>query len=61
MIIIIFFYFIDNVFIPNFVEIKSKNVKEILSSFEENGVKFPCLCKQLIAHGSSDAHKVTSS
>lgn len=45
-------------FIPNFVEIKSINIPEIMESFRENGMKFPCVCKPLIAQGSSDAHKV---
>ncbi|XP_058804634.1 inositol-tetrakisphosphate 1-kinase-like [Phymastichus coffea] len=48
----------DDVFIPNFTEIKSKDVQEIMNSFKKYRVDFPCVCKPLIAHGSSDAHKM---
>ncbi|XP_031788759.1 inositol-tetrakisphosphate 1-kinase isoform X1 [Nasonia vitripennis] len=48
----------DDVFIPNFVEINSNCLPEIMDSFRENGIKFPCVCKPLIAQGSSDAHKM---
>lgn len=45
-------------FTPNFVEIKSKNVHEIASTLKKRGIKYPFVCKPLIAYGSSDAHKV---
>ncbi|XP_014235928.1 inositol-tetrakisphosphate 1-kinase-like [Trichogramma pretiosum] len=48
----------DNIFIPNFVEIKTKNVSEILNIFEKNQITYPCVFKPLIAQGSSDAHKM---
>ncbi|XP_014218193.1 inositol-tetrakisphosphate 1-kinase-like [Copidosoma floridanum] len=48
----------DDIFIPNFVEVKTKNTNEIMNTFKENGIKFPCVCKPLIAQGSSDAHKM---
>ena len=55
---IFFFYIADNVFIPNFVEIKCKNKSEIMRLFRENGVSFPVVCKPLLAQGSSKSHNV---
>ncbi|KAL0120179.1 hypothetical protein PUN28_008081 [Cardiocondyla obscurior] len=46
------------VFTPNFVEIKSRNVHEIASTLKKHGIKYPFVCKPLMAYGSSDAHKM---
>ncbi|KAL2725330.1 inositol-tetrakisphosphate 1-kinase-like [Vespula squamosa] len=48
----------NDVFIPNFVELKSTNVLENMRILKQSGVKFPFVCKSLLAHGSSDAHKM---
>lgn len=50
-----------DIFTPNFVEIKSKNVHEIASTLKKRDIKYPFVCKPLIAYGSSDAHKVSIS
>ncbi|XP_015587062.1 inositol-tetrakisphosphate 1-kinase isoform X2 [Cephus cinctus] len=49
---------LKDVFTPNFVELKSKYVSENLTLLITNNVKFPFLCKRLVAHGCSDAHKM---
>ncbi|XP_018394148.1 PREDICTED: inositol-tetrakisphosphate 1-kinase-like isoform X1 [Cyphomyrmex costatus] len=51
--------FFSDIFTPNFVEMKSKNVHEIASTLKKRGIKYPFVCKPLIAYGSSDAHKMT--
>ncbi|XP_046625261.1 inositol-tetrakisphosphate 1-kinase-like [Neodiprion virginianus] len=48
----------DDVFAPNFVEFKSTNIEENLSLLKRKNVKFPFLCKPLLAQGSTDAHKM---
>lgn len=50
--------FFSDVFTPNFVEIKSRNIHEIASTLKKRGIKYPFVCKPLLAYGSSDAHKV---
>lgn len=47
-----------DIFTPRFVEIKGKNVVENISLLKMAGIKFPFVCKRLMAHGSSDAHKM---
>ncbi|XP_076547030.1 inositol-tetrakisphosphate 1-kinase [Osmia lignaria lignaria] len=47
----------NDVFTPRFVEIKSKSNVENISLLKMADIKFPFLCKPLIAQGSSDAHK----
>ena len=48
----------NDVFTPKFVEIKSKSAVENISLLKMANIKFPVLCKPLIAQGSSDAHKM---
>ncbi|XP_076640318.1 inositol-tetrakisphosphate 1-kinase isoform X2 [Colletes latitarsis] len=48
----------NDVFTPKFVEIKSKNIVENMSLLKKANIKFPLLCKPLIAQGCSDAHKM---
>lgn len=48
----------NDVFIPNFVELKSKNVQENMCVLKQSGINFPFICKPLYADGSSDAHKL---
>lgn len=50
--------FLVDIFTPNFVEIKSKDVYDIASTLKKCGIKYPFVCKPLIAYGFSDAHKV---
>lgn len=52
-----FNFFLD-VFTPRFVEIKHKSNVENISLLKMAGIKFPFLCKPLVAQGSNDAHKV---
>lgn len=52
------FRILSDVFTPKFVEIKSKSTVENISLLKMANIKFPFLCKPLIAQGSSDAHKV---
>ncbi|XP_011061395.1 PREDICTED: inositol-tetrakisphosphate 1-kinase-like [Acromyrmex echinatior] len=47
-----------DIFTPNFVEIKSRNVHEIASTLKKRGIKYPFVCKPLLAYGSSNAHKM---
>lgn len=49
---------LSDVFTPNFVEIKSRDVREIASTLKKRDIKYPFVCKPLIAYGFSDAHKV---
>lgn len=49
---------LDEVFTPRFVEIKNKNSMESISLLKMAGIKFPFLCKPLVAQGSNDAHKM---
>ncbi|XP_066602268.1 uncharacterized protein [Prorops nasuta] len=49
---------LNDVFMPNFVELRSTDVDENVSLLKKNRISFPFLCKPLIAHGSSDAHKM---
>lgn len=48
----------NDVFTPKFVEIKSKDTVENISLLKKANIKFPVICKPLIAQGSSDAHKL---
>ncbi|XP_053978682.1 inositol-tetrakisphosphate 1-kinase-like [Hylaeus volcanicus] len=48
----------NDVFTPKFVEIKSKDIVENISLLKKTNIKFPLLCKSLIAQGCSDAHKM---
>ncbi|XP_012278697.1 histone deacetylase 6 isoform X2 [Orussus abietinus] len=50
----------NDVFTPNFIEIKSKSIPENVSLLKQNNIKFPFICKPLVAHGSKDAHKLDS-
>lgn len=47
-----------DIFTPRFMEIKSKDIVENASLLKAKGINFPLVCKPLIAHGSSDAHKM---
>lgn len=49
---------LNEVFTPRFIEIKSKNIVENISLLKMAGIKFPFLCKPLVAQGSNDAHKM---
>ncbi|EZA62042.1 Inositol-tetrakisphosphate 1-kinase [Ooceraea biroi] len=49
---------LKDVFTPNFVEIKSRNLNEAASTLKRRGIKYPFVCKPLIAYGSSNAHKM---
>ncbi|XP_032687339.1 inositol-tetrakisphosphate 1-kinase-like [Odontomachus brunneus] len=48
----------SDIFTPNFVEIKSRDVQDIVSTLKKRGIKYPFVCKPLIAYGFSDAHKM---
>ncbi|XP_033331613.2 inositol-tetrakisphosphate 1-kinase [Megalopta genalis] len=48
----------NDVFTPKFVEIKTKDTVENISLLKKANIKFPIICKPLIALGSSDAHKM---
>lgn len=47
-----------NVFTPSFVELTSNDFAENLKTLNKAGVHFPFVCKPLVAHGSSNAHKM---
>ncbi|KAJ8686198.1 hypothetical protein QAD02_021992, partial [Eretmocerus hayati] len=48
----------DQIFIPNFAYVESSDTSKLMDDLKNNGIRFPCVCKPLIAHGSSDAHKL---
>lgn len=48
-----------DIFTPNFVEIKSRDVCEVASTLKKQGIKYPFVCKPLIAYGSSNAHRAS--
>ncbi|XP_078038206.1 inositol-tetrakisphosphate 1-kinase [Augochlora pura] len=48
----------NDVFTPKFVEIKTKDTVENISLLKKANIKFPVICKPLIALGSNDAHKM---
>ncbi|XP_034947662.1 inositol-tetrakisphosphate 1-kinase-like [Chelonus insularis] len=47
-----------DVFTPKSIELKFSSITENLNHLKKAGIKFPCICKPLLAHGSSDAHKM---
>lgn len=47
-----------DIFVPNSVELSSTNVADNLHHLRQNGIRFPFICKPLLAHGSKDAHDV---
>lgn len=49
----------DGVFTPTFVEITSTDVNENLRKMQAANVKFPFVCKPLLAHGTKLAHKMS--
>jgi hypothetical protein len=48
------------VYVPPFIDLTSCNFRENSMKLQERSVTFPLLCKPLMAHGSSQAHKVSS-
>ncbi|CAB3382726.1 Hypothetical predicted protein [Cloeon dipterum] len=48
-----------DVFTPTYVELNSDDVQVNLSKLASGGVKFPFVCKPQVAHGSSNAHKMS--
>ncbi|XP_059480936.1 inositol-tetrakisphosphate 1-kinase-like isoform X2 [Neocloeon triangulifer] len=48
-----------DVFTPTYVELTSSDVQENIATLSSAGVKFPFVCKPLVAHGSSNAHKMS--
>ncbi|OAD56337.1 Inositol-tetrakisphosphate 1-kinase, partial [Eufriesea mexicana] len=49
---------LKDVFTPRFVEITSNNNLKNRTLLRMTGIKFPFLCKPLVAQGSNDAHKM---
>ncbi|KZC11308.1 Inositol-tetrakisphosphate 1-kinase, partial [Dufourea novaeangliae] len=49
---------LNDVFTPKFVEITSKSTVENISLLNRANIKFPLLCKPVLAQGFSDAHKM---
>ncbi|KAH9394501.1 Inositol-tetrakisphosphate 1-kinase [Tyrophagus putrescentiae] len=49
----------DGVFTPTFVEMTSTDVQENLNKMKEYSVKFPFVCKPILAHGTKYAHKMS--
>ncbi|XP_044006485.1 inositol-tetrakisphosphate 1-kinase-like isoform X2 [Aphidius gifuensis] len=47
---------LKNIFVPNSVELSSTSVADNLHHLRQNGIRFPFICKPLLAHGSKDAH-----
>ncbi|XP_054722888.1 inositol-tetrakisphosphate 1-kinase-like [Uloborus diversus] len=50
----------EEVFVPAFVELHSRDVRENLSRMRARGIRFPIVCKPLVAHGTPVAHEVSS-
>lgn len=49
----------DSFFLPNFIELRTKDRKENSRLLRENNVKYPIVCKPLIAHGCTLAHQMS--
>lgn len=49
----------DGVFTPNFVELTTRDVNENLEKLKSASVRFPFVCKPLLAHGSAHAHQMS--
>lgn len=50
---------IDNVCIPTFVDLVSKDVEENVAKLRQAKVQYPFICKPLVAHGSDYAHQMS--
>ncbi|XP_063976339.1 inositol-tetrakisphosphate 1-kinase-like [Diachasmimorpha longicaudata] len=48
----------NDVFTPDFIELKSRNASENLSHLHQHNIKFPFICKPLSAQGCSNAHEM---
>ncbi|KAK0163044.1 hypothetical protein PV327_006755 [Microctonus hyperodae] len=48
----------NNVFVPNSIALTSNTPAENLKLLKKAGIKFPFICKPLLAQGSSDAHNL---
>ncbi|XP_011309241.1 inositol-tetrakisphosphate 1-kinase [Fopius arisanus] len=48
----------NDVFVPNSIELKSRNVSDNLTELHRHNIKFPFMCKPLLAQGSSNAHQM---
>ncbi|XP_022332734.2 inositol-tetrakisphosphate 1-kinase-like [Crassostrea virginica] len=46
------------VYTPTFVELSTKDVDTNKKKLKEAEVKYPCVCKPIVAHGSSASHKM---
>jgi len=46
------------VFVPPFVDLVSSDAEENISKLREAGVRYPFVCKHVIAHGSKMAHQM---
>lgn len=51
--------FFSDVFVPKFLDVSSGSVDEIKQLVKDHDMRYPCVCKPSIAHGSSEAHKVS--
>lgn len=49
-----------DIFVPRFVLFDKPDTGKMTNLLKQHQIKFPIVCKPVIAHGSSDAHKVLS-
>ena len=49
----------NNLLIPTFTEINSKDVQEIAERLQQASITYPFICKPLVGHGSDNAHKMS--
>lgn len=47
------------IFIPNFCELTSTNIGDLLNQLRNAKVTYPFLCKPSLGHGSKEAHKMS--
>jgi len=48
----------EEVFVPPFVDLVSSDVNENIRKLREAGVRYPFVCKHVVAHGSRMAHQM---
>ncbi|XP_039757080.1 inositol-tetrakisphosphate 1-kinase-like [Pararge aegeria] len=48
----------QGIFTPAFAEFSTNNIEQNIEIMRNNGVTFPVICKQTIAHGSKSAHEM---
>jgi len=49
----------EDFFLPNFIELTTKDKEKNIQLLRENNVKYPIVCKPLIAHGCTLAHQMS--